>query len=195
MLVKLTQEQFKARHGEVFDRVFLPVSTLVDLWAVPFRDDSWQVVAVVALNDLDPPEYRALVLAARAVGDEEAVMTDAEAEPRHQYPVLFTWPPDRLWDIYHAGPVGVDAALFGSSGTWGVYFCWEPRIAYLAGTAAFMETFLGELGGIEAPKRGLEDMVDATEDPLELEVISTVLEHVGWDREVMREKHPKGAGI
>ncbi len=185
--VRLSQEEFAARYGEVFDRIFLPPKSLADLWAIPFRDQTWQAVAVVALHDLEPSDYRSLVRASQEVGDEQAIITDVEALPRHQRSILFCWPTEGLGDLYAAGPFGADAAVFGLSGSWGVYFEWEPRLAYVAGTRVFMDAFLTERG-IEAIKERLRHVVGETDDDQTLTEISGVLQRLGWKDEVMREK-------
>jgi len=110
------------------------------------------------------------------------VLTDSEAEPRHQRPVEFTWSLGRIEPAYHDGPFGVDAALFGNSGSWAAYFGWESGIAYLAGTPQFMELFLGAVGGIEVIIKELEHVIDDTEDWDQLFVISRDLERLGWRR-------------
>lgn len=189
-ITHLSQEELRSSFGDVFDRLFLPVGPREASFEPRFRDKEWPVIVAMALQDLEPEERCALMVAARAMGDERVVLTDAEVEPRHQRAVAFTWADADLLTAYGEGPYAVDAALFGPSGTWAVYFVWEPRLAYLAGTPAFMEVFLREVGGIEVLKRHLRTMVDETEDPAELYSMSRVLEQVDWAEELMGAKYP-----
>ena len=192
---RLSRNEFKTTYGDIFTKIFEPKSSKEDPWPLLFRDENWMAVAVVSLHGLEEPEYGAVVRAAKQMGDKEVVITDAEAEPRHQQAVVFRWPASAgIWDMYSEGPFGVDAALFGASGSWGIYFCWEPRIAYVGGTPEFMGLFLDAIGGVEGAKRGLRYMVEETEAPEELRIMAVMLNHLGWAEELMGDKYPGSPG-
>jgi hypothetical protein len=90
----------------------------------------------------------------------------------------------------------MDLALFGPSGRWAAYLNFDPRIAYVGGSEAFMEVFPREAaGGTRKLQQRLMQVVDETEEPEELKDICGVLAVIGWDEQVMRGKHPEGREI
>jgi hypothetical protein len=181
----LGTSEFCREFGPVFDKVFaVPAKMSRDV--LPFRSRDWQTVAVVAYHSLEPVDYCAVRVAATAGGDTEVVLTDAEAEPRHRYPVVFSWEED-LYKVYMQGPVGTDAALFGRCGNWGVYFVWDARIAYVSGRSAFMETFMKNADGLEGIRTRLRIMLEETRDPYELDEIRLALAPLGWTIEELLE--------
>ncbi len=188
MLKKLTKSDFQRDYLPLFDQLFLPAGH-TNWNPFPFRDPEWQTVVANGMQDLSPSVFRALAATAEAMGDRRAILTDAEAEPRHLYPVEFAWNLGSIFLAYREGPMGTDAALFGRSGSWGVYFDWEPCIAYIAGTPHFVEAFLSALGGIDVLKQELKETVDETEDWPMLYDISRALERVGWQKEIMDDKY------
>jgi hypothetical protein len=184
----LTPKRFDSDYRAVFERVFLPPKTVSNPRAIPFADRSWQVVAVLAVYGFEPPEYDALRSAARSAGDTEAVIMDAEAEPRPLYPAVFSWPDAWMRDLTGDGRFGMDLALFGRSGRWGAYLLFESYIAYVGGEPGFMDVFLADIGGIEVIKRRLKEAVAETESPWDLRCMSETLAGLGWAEEVMGDK-------
>ena len=105
MLRKLTSPEFTEQFGTVHDRVF-EYREGQKIWeGPPFRDKSWQVVLITTLHAPHPADAKAIVAAARAMGDEEAVVTDSEASPRHRYPVLFTLAPEGVREASRSGGI------------------------------------------------------------------------------------------
>jgi hypothetical protein len=186
MIQRLTPDRFDCEFRTVFDTMFLPTRRVWEPLGLPFRHLDWQVVASWAPYDFDSPQLEALRAGARCMGDSEVVITDCEAEPGHRHPALFNLEEDSIYEAYMDGPLGTDAALFGRSATWGVYFEYESSLGYVGGNPAFMEVFLREVGGVDVLKRELRDMLAESRAETEIWEISEVLRRVGWDGGVVR---------
>jgi hypothetical protein len=190
MIVRLAAERFDESYRRLFDSVFYPTWRAWTSAGLPFRHSDWEVVVSWAPYDFEEPALRALRAAAREMGDSQVVITDCEAEPGHRYPTLFDIERDSIYRAYMGGPNGTDAAMFGTSATWGVYFEYEWRLAYVGGVARFMDVFLKEVGGVEALKQELRQVVAVTGAESELRGIRGVVARVGWDREVCDGRRP-----
>lgn len=104
---------------EQWERVF----RTLDYYTDPFRDPlSLEALFFpVAGYHLTESQYRAVVAGARALGDDEVVVSHIAArEPEQQGTDFWVMPSDSDYQFYRNTPVLMDNTLHARSGLWGV---------------------------------------------------------------------------
>jgi len=122
----ISEEDFFGKSRMLHDHIFAE-----DWRSRMFTDKSWQVIKFNSGLCLDVDDFAKLQAVCDEWGDLEAIVTDIELLPPHQYTARV---PIQLeaFDKASRTPLGhVETHVFGMSGKWGM-ICTMDDISYLA---------------------------------------------------------------
>lgn len=129
------RREIAAFHGQVFSGL-----------GPEFRVASWTKVVISAGRDMLPEQYAALARAAQERGDDAYAVVDVETEPPFQVSAFLPWDLEKHYDAWtQTSLVGLDAHMFGRSGSWGVH-CAYDGYSILGGEQDVMDRVLADIG-------------------------------------------------
>lgn len=142
---RIDLEEYAARWRCTHDRVFSgrPID------ALPFCDETWEMVLLLGGLLISATDLRALAAVAIDHGDGSAVLVDGEGEWAGEPPVILEWSSESFEDAHNNTVFGHTIGhVFGRSGLWGVATSPES-FSVLGAERGFAEAFLQATGGRE----------------------------------------------